>query len=147
MEKAGNKVEILVRVAKCDVYGLSLRFGYKENDKLDRARVRKLVGGYETDKITGLATEPGIQTPVKLRISEVSKMGEKLVFDKEVAPILSSWGADSFGKQIGRTPLQPGIYRISLEVLADAPEYNDIPVRLAIGSNPNAYPSKNICPN
>lgn len=147
VQKAGNKVEILMKITKCDVYGFSLRFGYKENDKLDRERVRRLVGGYEIDKMTGQAREPGIPTPVRLRIIEISKVGERLVFEKEVAPILTSWGANSFGKQIGRTLLQPGVYRISLEALTDAPEYSDIPVRLAIGANPKAYPSKSICQN
>lgn len=146
VQKAGNKVDTVVQIKKCHHYGFTLRFGFKENDQLDRARVKKLVGGYETDT-AGVVIEPGIPTPVRLKISEISTAGERLVFEKEGAPTLTSWGADSFGKRIGETLLQPGIYRISLEALLSAPEYTGIPIHLAIGSDPKAVPDKRNCPN
>lgn len=146
LQKAGNNVDTVVRIKKCHHYGFTLMFDYKENDQLDRARVRKLVGGHETDA-TGVVIEPGILTPVRLKISEISVAGERLVFEKESTPILSTWGADSFGKRIGEALLQPGIYRISLEALVEAPEYIGTPIYLRIGSDPKSTPSKRNCPN
>lgn len=147
MQDSGNKVDNLLRIKKCHVYSFALRFDYKEKDQADRARVRKLVGGHETDK-TGAVKEPGIQTPVRLKVSEISEDGnERLIFEKEGAPILTSWGADSFSKRIGKTVLQPGIYRISLDLLTDAPDYIGTPAHLTIGYNPKTLPSDSVCPN
>ena len=145
VQKAGRKVDAVMHVKNCHHYGFTLRFGFKENDQSDRARVKRLVGGYETDA-SGMAIEPGILTPVRLKVSEITATGERLVFEKEGAPILTSWGANNFGKRIGETLLQPGIYRISLETLLDTPEYAGIPVQLTIGSDPKATPNKRNCP-
>jgi hypothetical protein len=147
MKNIGSKAEIILRVSKCNLYGFSLRFGYKENDQLDRARVRKLVGGYEIDRATGKPREPGIPTLVRLEVSEISGKSEKLLFHTEIDPVLTSWGADNFGKQIEDKYLQPGIYHVVLETLSDPSEYIGTPVSLVIASYPKERPSKQICPN
>lgn len=75
-----------------------MRFGFPENDQVERARVRKLLGGHGFDK-TGKALEPGIPTPINLTIFAVCKDGEEVtIYFQDTNPILTSWGQDVFSK-------------------------------------------------
>jgi hypothetical protein len=132
VQKAGNKVETPLKIVKQREYIFSLLFSYKKGDEIDRARVRKLTGGYEVVK-SGKVMEPGIPTPVKLRVIAIEATGEKLVYEKETDPILTSWGGDSFAKNIAYVVLQPGDYRIRVESLKDAPELAGTFIAIGIG--------------
>jgi len=131
LEKAGNKIETNIRIVKNDAYYFRLRFSYKENDQVDRARVRNLTGDHKTDK-SGKALQPGIPNPVRLRVSALEAGQEHEIYVKEVDPILTSWGADSFEKIIGFVRLEPGIYKVELENLRSSSEFNETPVTFTI---------------
>jgi hypothetical protein len=132
LEKAGSKIETDLRVVDHNIYYFSLNFSYKEKDEVDRARVKILIGGNEIDKY-GKALHPGVPTPVILRVSAIEAGQENAIYSKEINPILTSWGADSFGKTIGFTELKPGLYKVQLENLRSSPEFNGTPVYLGIG--------------
>ena len=133
VQKAGNKVEIEYRVVKHEFYYFNLRLMYKEGDQEDRARVRKLAGSYEKDK-NGKLIEPGIPIVLRFKINVIDSAGERPMLEQEIPVLgLTSWGGDSFSKQIAGVPLKPGRYRISVESLRDVPELVGTPVIFSIG--------------
>jgi hypothetical protein len=114
-------------------YSYSMRFGFPENDQVERARVRKLLGGHGVDK-TGKPLEPGIPTPINLTIFAICKDGKEVeVYSQDANPILTSWGQDSFGKDIGSHILTPGIYRVRLVNKRASLEFSSIPITFEIG--------------
>ena len=115
-------------------YYFGLKFSFKEKDKADRARVKKLMGGNSIDK-EGTPLEPGVPTPVRVSVYAVDTGKEIEIFTKEIDPILTSWGGDNFKKIIGYTELKPGHYIVRLESLRAAVEFNETPVAFIISNN------------
>ena len=135
VQKAGNKVETDLRIVEHRPYYFRLRFSFKEHDQDDRARVKKLVGDDYQDKYGA----PGIPTPLRLKVSVIDPAGERLLVDKDIQDLrLRSWGGDSFSKHIDIIKLKPGIYRVSVESLQDAPELVGTPTALVIYYDPNS---------
>jgi hypothetical protein len=132
MNVAGNIVDTTIEVREDRIYYFSLRFSFRENDQADRARVRALTGSHETDK-AGKALNPGVATPVYLKVSRLEGKQEFDVYTKEIDPILTSWGGDNFKKQIGYSELKPGLYKIRLRLIKATPEFSETPVALTIG--------------
>lgn len=134
VQKAGSKVETDLRIVEYRPYYFSLRFNFKEGDRADRARVKELVGDNEE-----YGGDHGVPTPLKLKISVIEPAGEREIVDKEVSDLrLWSWGGDNFDKHIDYIKLKPGIYRVSIESLHDAPELVGTPTVLVIYYNPNS---------
>jgi len=131
LEKAGNKIETNLRVVDCDAYYFRLEFSFDENDKGDRARVRKLTGDDVQDK-SRKDFQPGVPNPVLLRVSSLEAGEEHEIYVKEIDPMLSSWGADSFAKIICFVRLEPGLYKVELKNLRSSPEFNGTPVTFTI---------------
>lgn len=130
VQKAGNKVETDLRIVEENEYIFSLRFGFKKGDRADRTRVKKLVGDDYQDKYG----DPGVPTPLRLKISVIEPAGERVAVEKEVSDLrLRSWGGDSFDKHIDYIQLKPGLYRVSVENLQDAPELLGVQTSLGIG--------------
>ncbi len=142
VQKAGNKVEIEYRAVEHRGYFFNLLLMYKEVNQADRARVRKLVGSYEKDK-NGKLIEPGIPIELKFKIYAIDSAGERLMLEQEIPVLgLTSWGGDSFDRQIAMVILKPGRYRISVESLKDAPELVGTPVIFSIGIDAKSTPIK-----
>lgn len=142
VQKAGNKVEIEFRAAEHRGYFFNLLLMYKEGDQEDRARVRKLAGSYEKDK-NGKLIEPGIPIVLRFKINVIDDSGERPMLEQEIPVLgLTSWGGDSFSKQITTVILKPGRYRISVESLKDAPELVGTPVIFSIGIDAKSTPIK-----
>jgi hypothetical protein len=130
VQKAGSRVETEMCIVEQRSYIFSLRFNFKGDDETEYARVKKLVG----DDIQDKNGDPGIPTPLKLKISEIGSGGERVIVDKEVLELrLKSWGSGSLDKKIDYIKLLPGHYRVSVESLKDAPELAGIPVAFSIG--------------
>lgn len=135
VQKAGNKVEMDLRIVEYRPYYFSLRFNFKEGDRADRARVKKLVGDDYQDKYG----DPGVPTSLRLEISVIEPAGERVIVDKELSDLrLRSWGGDNFDKHIDMIKLKPGIYRVRVENLQDAPELTGTQTALRIYYNPNS---------
>lgn len=135
--KAGSLVEAKVGIVEHREYIFSLRFGYKKNDPSDRARVKKLVG--DDGQVKG--GDPGIPTPLRLKISVIDSRGERSITEQDIPELrLRSWGSDHFNKHIAYVILKPGHYRVSVESLKDAPELLGTPTAFAIGFYAKATP-------
>ncbi|WP_146176046.1 DUF5625 family protein [Chromobacterium haemolyticum] len=132
LSRAGVVAETNFTVDELNVYDFFLEFYYQPGNELDRTRVRKVLGGNALDK-TGAPLEPGVTTPVRL---EIFKLGENYVcrvFQKQLSPTLTSWGGDSFGKNIGGKLLFPGTYHLRLESLSGNPAYASIKTDFVVG--------------
>lgn len=114
------------------IYEYHLKFKFPENNQVERARVRKLLGGYEVDKF-GRAKEPGTPTPLKLIITRIDSSSEIKFYAIEIDPILTSWSTDSLDKNIGHCDLPPGKYKLHLENLRQSPELSTIPTYFVVG--------------
>ena len=134
MQKAGSKVETDLRIVEYRAYYFSLRFNFKGDDETEYARVKELVG--DNKEYGG---DHGVPTPLKLKISVIEPAGERVIVDKVVSDLrLWSWGADHFFKHIDYIKLKPGIYRVSVESLQDAPELIGTPTALRIYYDQNS---------
>ena len=133
VQKSGTKIENEIQVVDYRTYIFSLDFMYKENDQIDRARVKKLVGDDMQDK----DGDPGVPTRLHFKISQSDASGEKSIFDQELRELrLRSWGADSLDKHIAYVNLKPGHYLISIESLIDSPELIGTPIFFTMRFNP-----------
>lgn len=132
LKDSGEIVNVNIQVIEPDAYYFRLRFHFREKDQADRARVRTLTGGQEVDK-SGKAIKPGVPTPVLLQIS---CMNGSVVDQKEIDPLLTSWGADNFDKVIGFTRLLPGSYNVRLSLQRAAPAFDGTPAEFVMASPP-----------
>ena len=134
LDQLGIVAEFEMEVREHLLYEYFLSFKFPEGDQVERARLRKILGGYEVDKF-GRALEPGAPTPIVLTITQLIDRTELKIFRKEIDPILTSWGGDSFDKNIGHCDLPPGLYRVRLENMREASEFASMPVKFVVGMN------------
>ncbi len=128
-----STLENFFHIVEHDQYSFKLQFSFRENDKLDRARVKELVGGNSVDQ-SGNPLEPGVPTPVTIEIQGLES-ANKCLYTKTIDPILTSWGGDSFDKVIVNIALKPGSYKIKLKHLRNSPEFQNTKIALMIISN------------
>ncbi|GAB6140121.1 hypothetical protein JCM14076_08500 [Methylosoma difficile] len=119
VQNKGAKIETELLIIEEKEYIFQLSFIFKENNELDRARLKKLVGETMQDQ----GGDPSIPISLRLKISSFSVNNESFVYDQELSKFwLISWGADSFEKRIVGVKLKPGHYRINVESLNDIPK-------------------------
>lgn len=135
----GIRLNLVIREFRS--YSFNLRFNYSADDSKDRARLRTLLGGYQRDAM-GHIVEPGVPTPVKLKIEMRLAGATEIVHEREVDPPLSSWGGDYFAKLIDAAALEPGSYVVTLVSLSSPTALLQEHVFLGIGINPKASYSK-----
>lgn len=139
LSEPGIVADFRFQVKKHFPYWFLMRFWLSENDQLERAHIRKLLGGPAVDK-TGKPLEPGISTPVSLKIFAVCGDGREIVvYSQDVDPVLASWGSDNFGKNIGHHILSTGVYRVLLINNRSSPELSSIPITFEIGMSAKGY--------
>ena len=132
LNEAGEILKKRIRVVDHDVYYFRLRFFFRDRDQADRARVRRLTGGYEVDKF-GKALEPGVPTPIQLKVVCIDEGWQSgVVYQKEIDPLLTSWNG-SFDKIIGYTELPPGVYDVHVVLQSAAPAFEGTRVAFTIG--------------
>lgn len=133
LSEMGVVADFKFEVKKHFIYSFDIRFRYPEDDQVERARVRKLLGDHGIDA-SGKPVNPGVPTPVRLDISAVCKGGKEVVFySLDADPVLTSWGGGNFGRFIGNSVLVPGKYRVRLFNKRASPEFAFIPIDLEIG--------------
>ena len=136
-----------IRVPKHRIYHFELSFEYPEEDRAERERVRRLVGGLNEPKV--------LLTPVKLTIYKKQAQGEHIVYQQTIeSPKSTSAGSNFYGKDIGHCDLKRGKYRFVLESLAQPQEYASIPTKFVItfpnifkfSFNPKGIDRSKTCP-
>lgn len=132
VQKAGNKVELELRIVERQTYTFELQYFYKKNDQADRAKAWQLAGGSIKDK-TGKWIETGAPLRLKLKIIRSLEGNEQFQFEENISnPRLSSWGSDSLNANLANVLLGPGIYKVSVENLSDAPKFQGMKIGLRI---------------
>jgi hypothetical protein len=112
------------------IYRFEISFTYPIGNKNERNRVRKIIGEFELDK-NNKPIEPGILTP--LNISIFKQDTNSIIYQKSITPVLTSWGSDDFGKNIGHCDLIPGKYTVLIRSYANNKQYESIPTFFVIG--------------
>lgn len=133
---AGSKVSTDLTIAEHNIYSFSLQFFFRGNDKEDRGRVQKLTGSVEMDA-TGKPVEPGVPTPVCLKVFAIKPKAtqELLIYEENVDPVMTLPKDDHFKKPLGDLELKPGQYRVLVETLQNAPEWNNFRIAFAIAND------------
>jgi len=136
----GNKAEIEFRASDRRTYPIGMRFKHRPGDSKDRDRVWKLTGSSERFKIgaNGKAVlappeQPGISTPLRLKIFLIKNQKSELVHEEETEAVGAfSWDDISISKRVGMATLDPGYYKAEIELLRDCPELvgEDIELRV-----------------
>jgi len=104
-------------------YPFDLIFTFREGDEADRARVRKLVGGWDREKINGEIAEPGIPILLQISISVIEASGERPFFEKEIlTKAMWAYGSDRFYREIDTIHIPPGFYNVKVQSLKGIPE-------------------------
>lgn len=144
LSETGVVADFRFEIKKHFPYWFSMEFWFPENDQKERARIRKLLGGHAVDK-AGKPIEPGISTPVNLKIFAVCRDGKEIeVYSQDIDPILTSWGQASFSKTIGTHVLTPGTYRARLVNKRIAQELSSVRITFEIGMPAKASFDSNI---
>lgn len=130
VQKSGARVDSDLLVVEHREYLFSLAFRFDEKNSTDRSRVKKLVGDDGQNK----DGDPGVSTPLRLKIILIGSGGEESVFDQEIQYLrLRSWGGNSFSKHIAYVVLKPGHYRIGVQSLKDVPELEGTKIDFTVG--------------
>jgi hypothetical protein len=133
VHQAGATVSTELRIVDGRNYPLNLIFKINENDKEDRARLRKLVGGSGIIRATGEPVEPGIPIPLRLTITNIDPSGERPFLDREMlVGMLSSGSRDQFVRHIAQINFSPGLYRVSVKSLKNIPELASTKIIFAV---------------
>ena len=133
VHQAGAMVSTELRIVEGRKYPFELKFMYNEKDKADQERVRKLVGSWGVNKVTGKSIEPGIQIPLKITIHVIESSGERIFLEKEIlVGDVHAHGINYFTRNIDRIQFPPGLYRVTVQSLKDIPELVNTKVILGI---------------
>jgi hypothetical protein len=129
--EAGNKgsvVEAEFSVATAKTYTFYLNLYFREGDRQNKERVRKLAGtGAYRD---GRQINTGLAIPVRLRVERIGNNGASSILDRmSTDHDLEGMAADHFSKLITRIRLERGRYRARVEALENIPELEDISMR------------------
>jgi hypothetical protein len=145
--KRGNSVDEEFRVLEYRNYYFALKFEYSGQE--DLWRVLKLVGDGSTYP-DGRYAEPGVAVSVKLRVyRNSSDASPELIFEKSV----KSEGAyvhgfsnkkfhGNYRRMIVPVGLRPGLYRVHVTTIEDAPEFEGTSTYLNIEFHPNVRSQK-----
>ena len=132
--EAGNKgsvVEAEFSVATAKTYTFYLNLYFREGDRQNKERVRKLAGtGAYRD---GRQIDTGLAIPVGLRVERISNNGASSILDRMFTEQdLEGMAADHFSKLITRIRLEPGRYRARVEALENISELEEISVHFSL---------------
>jgi hypothetical protein len=132
LNEGGEILNERIRIIEPDAYNFRLNFYFRWNDQVDRKRVRKLLGAFHP---AWKEADPGVPTPLLL---QVSCTNGTVVDQKEIDPLLTSWGGNSFSKLIGFTRLFPGTYDVRLILQQAAPAFDGTRVTFSIAGIPKS---------
>lgn len=145
LSEKGVIADFNLKIKKHLPYWFTMEFGYPENDQVERARLRKLLGDNARDKL-GRPVDPGVNTPINLTIFELCKDGSEVeIYSQDLDPILTSWGGGYFGKNIGWHVLTPGNYKVRLVNNRATQEFSSVPISLEIWTTPKSnFDAENV---
>jgi len=122
LKLAGSRVVFDLHVVEEAIYSFSLVFMFGEHNSIDRARAKRLAGGYDLDQ-WGRLVNPGLAIFLELEIRQIQPISQSTLVKMNSSELpLSSWGGDNFSKVIYDAHLNPGDYKVSVTSLVSFPE-------------------------
>lgn len=130
---AGATTAARIQVQEHLTYAATLRYEYKENDSIERARQWTLAGG-STKINSGDWIEPCAPLKILVKVHQWDLESLKPLAEEIVErPCLSSWGATSLDAELFAITLAPGSYEFTAESLEAAPSFVGARTSLHIG--------------
>jgi hypothetical protein len=139
VQSSGNKIEENFQISEKRLYAFNLDFLFKENNKEDRDRVKKLSGGGFGYNKAGKQVIPkgdeGVPLVLKIVISKTDANKEIQIFQKEIntheiGTCCLASARDS--KELMVLSLYPGQYRIFVENIFVSPELGNTLINFSI---------------
>ena len=129
VHKAGSEAKTDLRIKERRSYRFILTFMFKTPE--ERQVVSELVGVSSPFTYRNAAGQivrrtHGVTVPVHLTIAAVNAKGaiEDVITDKRYETVgRESFGAESFHRLIDSVALSAGVYRVTIRVLQDVPEF------------------------
>lgn len=134
-EIPGTKLDLEVEVSHEGPYWFTLRFPYKIDDQSDFLRVRKLTGEHGLDA-NGNVVPSGV--PLKIRLAVDGPGLSAGPYDKVSNTTLAAYGSGYVTKMIDSIYLRRGRYRVHVESLLRAPEFDGANIEFTVGRDPKA---------
>jgi hypothetical protein len=124
---AGSVFESRIRVRAERGYGFFIVLGFREGDRADEERVKRLAGLGQV-KI-GESRLPLIPIPLRLKVVRIDGGKNSLVIDTKInTNTTESFSEEYIWEQIAGFPLAPGNYQIRLESLENIPALSGTPI-------------------
>lgn len=121
--QVGATATARIQVQEPLTYAATLRYEYKENDPVERAKQWELAGG--SKKISsGKWVEPCAPLKIRVKVHQLHSQSPQPLTEKIVErPCLSSWGGTSLDSELLAITLGPGAYEFTAESLEPAPSF------------------------
>ncbi len=133
---AGSSAEGEFRVLRADLYAFTLEYMFREGDREDQERVRRLVQGIDLRQYPPRYLDEGLSIPVRLSVSRRGEGQPWSVKDGiSTKQVPYSFGATGVSRRIETAWLTPGRYLARIEALGDAPEARGISARFEVGKD------------
>ncbi|MGF6903009.1 DUF5625 family protein [Paraburkholderia phytofirmans] len=132
LDKSGSFLECEFSIEKKGFYDVSLEYFFDKKIPGDRGRVWGLVGG-PIEEVIGKRINRGAPLLINVEMDRVVDTGWESISNKSVdRPRLSSWGADTLDATLVVVELEPGVYRVKVLNMLDAPDLAHVRAQILV---------------
>ncbi|WP_148662116.1 DUF5625 family protein [Paraburkholderia phytofirmans] len=132
LDKSGIFLECEFSIKNKGFYAVILEYFFDQKIPGDRARVWALVGG-PGEEIVGGRTNRGAPLSLKVELNRMVGKGLESISKQNVdRPRLSSWGADTLDARLLVLELEPGLYRLKILNMLDAPDFENVRAKILV---------------
>lgn len=121
LSTAGKTVDVVVEITEPGLYFFEVDYFFDSRNRLDRKRIANLIGNIsDSDQVS---PSQGVFISIDTSVFSVKQGYETLVYANKVTnPEVNIIAMNYFGRWIGKQVLDPGVYRIRITNLVNAPE-------------------------
>lgn len=153
LDKPGVPLNMNFVVVDHLMYTFRISYHFTKGNQKHRNDVVRIIGGrfYENDRVQIAEGKP---IRVRLVIQQPTSTGNRIVYEKDLVPSVTSWSSDRFSMNIGYCDLRPGRYNAALEVVSASSEYETLATTFSVITDkhktkldPNNLDRSKSCPH